>query len=657
MNSVTDQQQFKHLLSPIQLGNMQVKNRVMITAHTTNFSENGVPTDKDVAYYGERARGGAGLTIIGALRVHPTTLNSPLNIMAFKPEVVPVFQRISEAIHAHDAKVIGQILHMGRQVNPGYSRMPPWAPSPIPCPINKVVPHEMTIADIQEIIEHFVMTARHAKAGDMDGVEIHGAHGYLIQQFMSPWSNIREDDYGGSIENRLRFGNEVIDAVRSEVGKDFVVGFRLSGEEFTEGGLDITQMAGICRLLQDRGKLDYLSGSQSNYNPHSFQTMIPDMHFERAPYTYLAAAIKDSVDDLPIFTVGRILEPAQAEAILASGAADMVGMTRAHIADPELMLKVQQGRTEDIRLCISCNQGCADQIHKRNTMSCLQNPAVGFERERGSHAFETPILTPRKVMVIGGGVAGMEAAIIAARRGHHVTLYEASDRLGGQINTLVKVPERKEFYDVVRWREHTLNQLGIAIHLNMRVTAEVVRQASPDAVILATGSQAINHSVQGFLTERTFSVEQVLNESHNLGQRVIVVDGVRHYKATATAEYLARKGKTVFVLTKEENTGGDIPKINFVGVMERFADLKIRVIPRAVITHADDSTVHYTQGGFEEKLTKIDSIVFAMPGKANNTLHDALSKLVDEVWLVGDCYSPRGALEAIWDGHQAGWEV
>lgn len=649
---------FETLLSPINLGKLQVKNRVMVTAHTTNFSENGIPTDMDIAYYGERAQGGAGLIVIGALRIHPTTLNAPLNIMAFKPEVVPIFQQMSDAIHEHGAKIIGQILHMGRQIYPGYSRTPPWSSSPIPCPINKVIPHEMTQAEIHEIIEHFAITARHAKEGGMDGVEIHGAHGYLIQQFMSPWSNHRQDDYGGSVENRLRFAYEVIDAVRCEVGNDFVVGFRLSGEEFTEGGLDITQMTGISRMLTETKQLDFLSVSQSNYNPHSFQTMIPDMHFEPAPFTYLSAAIKDSVDDdMPVFTVGRILDPVQAEEILASGAADMVGMTRAHIADPEIVKKAQENRVEDIRLCIGCNQGCADQIHKRNTMSCLQNPTVGHEREWGLTAYDKKVAHARDVVVIGGGVAGMEAAIVAQRRGHRVTLYEASDQLGGQINTLVKVPERAEFYDTVRWRVHTLAQLGVAIHLNTPVTPDLIREKSPDVVILATGAIPSEHHIRGFAEDKIFTVEQVLNDSPNLGDRVVLVDGVRHYRATATAEYLARQGKTVFVLTKEENTGGDIPKINFVGVMERFADLKIRIIPRTKITHAQAKTLYYEQGGFTETLDNIDSIVMAMPRKAENSLHDQLLDLVPEVHLVGDCLSPRRALEAIWDGHQVGWEI
>ena len=649
---------FETLLSPIQIGNLHVRNRVMVTAHTTNFSENGIPTDKDVAYYGERAKGGAGLIIIGALRVHPTTLNSPLNIMAFKPNVIPIFQEITDAIHEHDGKVIGQLLHMGRQIYPGYSRTPPWSPSPIPCPINKVVPHEMTQAEIQEIIEHFVISARHAKLGGMDGVEIHGAHGYLIQQFMSPWSNHRQDNYGGTLENRLRFAYEVIDAVRNEVGNDFVVGFRLSGAEFTEGGLDITQMTGISRLLSETTQLDYLSVSQSNYNPHSFQTMIPDMHFERAPYIYLSAAIKDSVgDDIPVFTVGRILDPIQAEEILASGAADMVGMTRAHIADPEIVRKTQENRIDDIRLCISCNQGCADQIHKRNTMSCLQNPTVGFERTRGLDAYQKTVSNPRKVIVIGGGVAGMEAAIVAKQRGHDVTLYEASDKLGGQINTLVKVPERAEFYDTVRWRVHTLKQLNVPIHLHTKATPEFIQSQQPDVVILATGAKPVQYSIQGYPDEKISTAEQVLNDSPQLGDRVLLIDGVRHYRATATAEHIARQGKTVFVLTKEENTGGDIPKISFVGVMERFAKLKIRIIPRAQLTHVEGKNIYYQQGGFTETLEDIDSIVLAMPRKAENSLHAELLEIMPQVHLVGDCLSPRRALEAIWDGHQVGWEI
>ena len=648
---------FPNLLSPVQVGRLTVPNRVLVTAHTTNYSNNGLPTERDAHYYEERARGGAGMIVIGALRCHPTSMNAPYNIRAYDPAVVPAFQRISDAVHRHGSVVIGQVLHMGRQINPVYSRLPVWAPSPIPCPINKVVPHEMTRAEIREVIEHFALSAHHAKQGGMDGIEIHGAHGYLIQQFMSPWSNVRIDAYGGSLENRLRFVYDVIDAVRDAVGDDFTVGFRLSAEEFTDGGLDLAQMMGICQLLEATGKLNFLSVSQSNYNPTSFQTMIPDMYFGQAPYVQFAGAIKDKTDGIPVFTVARILDPHQADEIIASQAADMVGMTRAHIADPEIVRKARENRPDDIRLCIGCNQGCAHMIHQRQPMTCVQNPAVGYEDTRGVLPLLGKVKQPRHVMIVGGGPAGMEAAVTAAQRGHKVHLYEQSDRLGGQINTLVRVPERSDYYDVVRWREHMLEKLGVTVHLHTTITDALVREINPDVLLVATGSKPVTMPINGLDPAKALTVEDALHNPAQVGDNVLLLDKDGHYRATATAEYLAQRGKTVTLLTANPDVGTDIPKINLVGVNERFAKYGIRVLTHASITHADGDSIHYRQRGFVDHLAHVDTVVMALPRVANTQRHDALRQAAPDVRFIGDCLAPRRALDAIWDGHQAAWAI
>jgi len=503
----------------------------------------------------------------------------------------------------------------------------------------------MTAAEIREVADGHGRTAHNLKLAGVDGIEIHAAHGYLLQEFMSPLSNQRRDEYGGSLGNRLRFTIEVIDAVRESVGSEYPVGMRLSGDEFTPGGLDIEAMKEIAVRLVARG-LDFLSISMSTYRGYSYATMIPDMAFSPGAFVYLAAEIRRALHHagtpVPIMAVGRIIEPAQAEAILAEGQADMVTMTRALLADPELPKKAREGRADEIRQCIGCNQGCVGMGHTGRPITCLVNPAAGSEIQWSAHAI-TRVPSPKRVLVVGGGPAGMEAARVAATRGHRVTLWERSNTLGGQVSVAVLARNRAEFGKLISWLEAQLSKLKVDIALETEATADRIRGELFDAVVLATGSVPVLPTIPGADALAPTDVTEALRRLGHIGPRVVILDDDRHFKAAGIAEELADRKCQVTVVTRGGETGADIISVSFAGLRDRLGRKSVRTLPFHDVARVDghDVIVYDEFSGREECLHGIDSLVFA----GQNRALDSLAKLLDEprVLLAGDCVAPRGA--------------
>jgi mycofactocin system FadH/OYE family oxidoreductase 2 len=651
---------YEYLFRPLEIGALSIPNRIFSSAHATLFADDdGLMTERHAAYYEARARGGIGLIITGAQVVSPYSVPVSAHMdRCVDDRQIPCYRWVTDAVHRHDTKMFAQLWHFGRQGSASASMLPLQAASTAPCPLLGEASKEMEREDIERTVGEFAAAAVRCREGGFDGIELHGAHGYLFSSFLSPASNFRTDEYGGTLENRMRFSLEVIAAVRKAVGEDFVLGFKFSADELVPGGLTLEETREIARILQDQGRVDFLDVSVGAYG--SLPLIIAPMYVPLGFAVPYAAAIKEVVD-VPVFAIHRIKDPAQAEEILRNGQADMVAMTRPTICDPDLPRKAREGREDEIRNCVACNQGCWGRAMQGLPIGCALNPWAGHESDPAWQLI--PAKKRKSVIVVGGGPGGAEAARVAALRGHAVRLYDRATELGGQLSVARKASGREELQDVGRYYTRELRRLGVDVRLGTEVDADAVVSQHPDAVVVATGARPADQpppplpTIHGADGGNVFLAEQVLGDGASLGDRVVVYSADSHFRGPTTADTLADRGKQVTLVVPalgpaphavaEHNT--------WMLLMTRLAEKGVEIVSFTAVTEIGAGGVK-TRHLLSQKEGEIecDAVVLAVGAAADDGLYRSLRGKIAELHRVGDCVAPRRMENAIYEGAQVG---
>lgn len=647
---------FPHLFTPLTIRGTTLRNRIMSTGHDTLLPEHGHVSEAYIAYQTARAQGGAGLIVTQVAGVHETARYTAHLLMATSDDCIPGFRKLAEVCHAHGAVVVSQLFHPGREIMEGPNGLlaVSYSASAVPNERFKMMPRAMDKAMIDEIVQGYASAARRMWQAGFDGVEFVGSHGYLPAQFLNPLTNLREDAYGGSAENRLRFLREALAAMRAATDENFIIGMRLSASERDDAGLTIEEAMAASRALQDQ--LDYLSltvGTSATLGG-AVHISAP-MNFPAA-YTAPEVARFKKALTIPVFASGRINQPQEAEAMLARGEADVCGMTRALICDPKMPVKAEEGRFDDIRACIGCNQACIHHFHKGLPISCIQHPETGRELQFGVKPAAT---TPRRVMVIGGGPAGLKAAAIAAERGHDVTLYEAAPQLGGQALLAQLLPHRAEFGGIVTNLSQECSRSGVRILRGQTVDAALIAQEAPDAVILATGALPYLPHIETDGEIQVINAWDLLRRQAKAGGRVVIADWRSDWIGPGLAEMLASQGSAVQLAVNAPLAGETIPyyvRDTMIGNLHR---LGVTVIPYARLYGTQGDTVFLQHTASQEPiiLEGVDTLVLSLGHRPQDDLRSDILELGIELHQIGDAMTPRTAEEAVYEGMIAGHRV
>jgi len=647
----------RYLWTPLQLGPVTTRNRIVFSAHLTNYALDGKPTQQHADYYAARAAGGAGLIITEEHSTHPTDWPYEKLIHGVHRDFIPGYRAIAEAVHRHRVPIFAQINHNGGQASSMYSRLPVWAPSPVADPLFREVPKAVTEAEIDEIIAGYAVVAEHCAEGGFDGIELQCSHSSIVRGFLSPATNKRVDEYGGSIENRARLLVRIVGAVRKVIGNRLALGVRICGDELIEGGTDINDAVRIAEIAEATGQVDYINTSIGVATASLFM-IEASMHIPPGYAMFIPSAFRKAVD-IPVVGVGRFKDPLQAERAIAEGHCDLVGIVRGQIADPDFAAKARAGNTDDIRLCLSCNQECVGRMGLNRWLGCIENPRTGREAQGVGTVHLTS--KPKQVMVVGAGPAGLQAAIAAARNGHHVTVFEKTDQPGGQVRIAASVPNRAEFGDMIRNQVNECDRLGVKFEYGVGVWPGLVEERRPHHVIVAMGAEPSRPWWVPGDASNVADVREVIdgsapNGGPQPGESVVVIDEIGFHHATSAAELLADRGCTVEIVTNGMVVGQDL------GITLDMENWWMRAHTKGIVQSTDLvpmgladgelTLLHHPTGVNQTR--RPDWVVLAVPPNPVEWLYNDLKTAGVSVERIGDCLAPRRAHAAVVDGERAG---
>jgi 2,4-dienoyl-CoA reductase-like NADH-dependent reductase (Old Yellow Enzyme family) len=666
---VSDEQPaaFPHVFEPVRLRHKTLRSRITFGAHTANMADGGLPGPRHVGYYRERALGGAGMIVVEPVPIHRTAVLTRGNFRPDDDAIIPACLRVTDACRAvaPDVVLIQQLYDVGQHGDADNSFAPNWSPSGLPSYHDADGSHAVSAAEIDELIEGFVTAAARAQASGFDGIEVFAAYHALVDQFWTPWSNRRTDDWGGSFEARMRFSAEVLGRIRERCGEDFIIGLAVSVDPGADATLSIEGLSEVVAWHDERRLMDYVTCGTGSY--FDFYQIIPTSLYEPRLGEPYAAALKQVVRHALVQAESHIRTPASAEAVLAAGHADLVSIVRGQIADPHLVAKARAGRADEVRPCISCNQLCWGRRSRDYWISCLVNPSAGREFEWGGDRFE-PAAEPRRVLVVGGGPAGLEAARVAAERGHTVTLLERKRELGGQFRLAGHQPSRGQILDLLAWFGRRLDTLGVEVRLGVDATAETVIDAQTtgavDDVIVATGSRPPRTGFQRALPlvdrlpggnePNVFAIQDVLDGAAVPGHDVVVLDDLGDWRGLGTALHLAEQGHAVTLLTAAPVAGGGLAHSAADGPLRRrFARAGGRSMTSVAMLRwrGDDAEVISTLNG-ERIHLDADALVIAETPVSETALGMALTAKGIAHHEIGDCVSPRRASLAFYEARE-----
>ncbi len=650
-----------------------------MSAMDLGFTSDGAINDKIIHFYAERAKGGVGFIVVGGCypEIGGKVWKSIIGLD--KDELIPGLKRLTDAIHAYDVRVAAQLLHGGRSASSLFTKMRPVSPSPLTHRNIKQEPHALTVPEIKKVIDGYAGATIRAKKAGFDAVELHGGMGYLINQFLSKATNKRTDEYGGSLENRTRFARELIIAIKEEAGKDYPVIFRLSGDDFVEEGLKIGECTEIARMLEQAG------ADAFNVSPgwHESKTPIMIMIIPRMAYVFLAEKIRSQVK-VPVIASVRINDLRLADEILINEQADLISIGRPLIADPELPEKYKNGQFDDIRMCIACNQGCFDSLLNFKAVSCTYNAMAGHEDEYKI----TRTVRPKKVVVVGGGPAGMETARVLALRGHNVTLYERANQLGGQLRYAFLPPGREEIQNIITYLEKQISKNNVTIKTGKEADLQTLQEESPDVVVVATGGHPVLPGIPGVNGKNVYTASSILEGNISVGKDVVIIGGgtvgcevalyvaklgtmrpdvvcflLKHkvIDADDAIRYTAKGNRNVTILEMKAKTGGGFGISTRWIIRQELRDAGVNELTgvrvKEIVNSGDENRgVTYEKDG-QDHFIRADAIIIAAGYSSNNDLQKQIEGKFPETYCIGDCVKVRTALEAIHEGFQVALKI